>query len=73
MMRNSLNIAPGKKLCKPCKQKIARKEDLTEKEQSQAEQDDFLISSFKEKRQEINKELKNFNISSKISFKIIKT
>ena len=34
-MRNSLNIAPGKKLCKPCKQKVARKEDHTEEEQSQ--------------------------------------
>ena len=63
MMRNSLNIALGKKLCKPCKQKIARK-DLTEEEQTQGEQDeDFLISSFKAKRQEINQELKNFNIS----------
>ena len=59
--------------CKPCKQRVARKEDLTEEEQSQGEQDeDFLISSFKAKRQEINAELKNFNIS-KISFKIIKT
>ena len=64
MMRNSLNNAPGKKLCKPCKQKIARKEDLTEEEQSQGEQDeDFLISSFKAKIQEINEELKNFNMS----------
>ena len=45
MTRNSLNIAPGKKLCKPCKQKIARKEDLTEEEQSQDE--DFLISPLK--------------------------
>ena len=64
MMRNSLNIAPGKKLCKPSKQKIARKEDLTEEEKSQGEQDeDFLISSFKAKRQEVNEELKNFNIS----------
>ena len=43
-----MNIAPGKKLCKPCKQKIARKEDLTEEEQSQDEQDeDFLISPLK--------------------------
>ena len=48
MMRNSLNIAPGKKLCKPCRQKIARKEDLTEEEQSQDEHDeDFLISPLK--------------------------
>ena len=45
MMRNSLNIAPGKKLCKPCKQKIARKEDLTDEEQSQDV--DFLISPLK--------------------------
>ena len=67
MMRNSLNIAPGKKLCKPCKQKIPRKEYLTEEEKSQGEQDeDFLISSFKAKRQEVNEELKNFNISKHI-------
>ncbi|XP_065642225.1 ARL14 effector protein-like [Hydra vulgaris] len=65
MMRISLNIAPGQKLCKPCKQKIAIKENLKEKKQSQGEQDeDFLISSFKSKTQEINEELKNFNISS---------
>ena len=64
MMRNSLNIAPWKKLCKPCKQKIARKEeDLTEEEQSQGEQDEDFLISFKAKRQEINEELKNFNIS----------
>ncbi|XP_065673656.1 uncharacterized protein LOC136090720 [Hydra vulgaris] len=64
MMRSSLNIAPGKKLCKPCKQKIAKKADLKEEKQSQGEQDeDFLISSFKSKRQEINEELENFNIS----------
>ncbi|XP_065667853.1 ARL14 effector protein-like [Hydra vulgaris] len=64
MMRSSLNIAPGKKLCEPCKQKIAKKADLKEEKQSQGEQDeDFLISSFKSKRQEINEELENFNIS----------
>ena len=63
-MRSSLDIAPGKKLCKPCKQKIAKKADLKEEKQSQGEQDeDFLISSFKSKRQEINEELENFNIS----------
>ena len=45
MTRNSLNIAPGKKLCKPCKQKIAREEDLTDEEQCQDK--DFLISSLK--------------------------
>ena len=49
MMKNSLNIAPGKKLCKPCKQKIARKEDLTEEEQSQGEQDEDFQISFKAK------------------------
>ncbi|XP_065667364.1 uncharacterized protein LOC136087791 [Hydra vulgaris] len=64
MMRSSLNIAPGKKLCKPCKQKIVKKADLKEEKQSQGEQyEDFLISSFKSKRQEINEELENFNIS----------
>ncbi|XP_065647991.1 uncharacterized protein LOC136077703 [Hydra vulgaris] len=64
MMRSSLNIAPGKKLCKPCKQKIAKRADLKEEKQSQGEQDeDFLISSFKSKRQDINEELENFNIS----------
>ena len=64
MMRSSLNIAPGKKLCKPCNQKIAKKADLKEENQSQGEQDeDFLISSFKSKRLEINEELENFNIS----------
>ncbi|XP_047126478.1 uncharacterized protein LOC124807875 [Hydra vulgaris] len=64
MMRNCLNIPPGKKLCKPCKQKIARKKELTEEEQSKSEQDeDFLISPCKKIRQEINKELKNFSLS----------
>ena len=57
MIRNSLNIGPWKKLCKLSKQKIAKGEDLTEEEQGQAEQDvDFVISSFKVTRQEINKD-----------------
>ncbi|XP_065658619.1 ARL14 effector protein-like [Hydra vulgaris] len=59
MMRSSLNIAPGKKLCKPCKQKIAKKADLKEEKQSQGEQDeDFLISSFKSKYRRSMKNLK---------------
>ena len=62
MKAKNMYIAPGKKLCKACKQKMVREEDQHEEGDSHDEFD-INFTSPEVTREEINEDLNEFNIS----------